>query len=42
MVGVAGMFQVGMKRVRAGGLARDPILEGLTGFVMYFNQFQEI
>lgn len=39
---MAGMFKIGIKRVRAEGLGRDPILEGLTDFVVYFNQFQEI
>lgn len=42
VVGEVGMFQVGTKRVRAGGLGKGPILEDLTGFVIYLNHFQEI
>ena len=33
---------MGIKRVKAEGLGRDPILEDLTDFVVYFNQLQEI
>ena len=42
MVGEAGIFQVGPRRVRTGGLGKGLILEGRIGFVIYFSPFQEI
>lgn len=37
-----GIFHVGPRRVRTGGLGKAPNLEDLIGFVTYFSHFQEI